>query len=179
MTSSDWKTYKKTDKEREEDLAHQTCRSAAIQYAAGRVRSSGQVRTKLLDQDFPPYIIENVISELEDEHYLHDHKIALFVLSERRNGKAESHMALQQRLNRLGVRSEIIQDVLDEHISDRILCREFLENKVMPLALQYQELIDYEDKQKVLAKIVRKASSRGFYHDLALNILFELMGDGA
>lgn len=173
MISSDWKIYKPVLEEFTESEEYYRCREAAIQYAAPRTRSTGALRKKLMEKSFSLDLIERIVEELDSEHYLHDQKIALSILKERRGGKAESHLALRQRLNRFGVKSQIIEESLSQHLDDTVLCTEFLKSKAIELIQSYDEANDYEQKQKLLAKIVRKAASRGFSYSIISTCLRE------
>ncbi len=168
MTSWDWKTYKPDPEEAAYREKFRACRVEAVTYLAGRVRTSGQARVKL-EGEFSPEIIEDVIADLEDEgYYLHDEKVALYILEERRGARAEGRPALYKRLKNRGVKESIIRDVLDKHVEDRVLCAEFMEAKASDLLEAYLREEDPQARQKALARLVRKAGSRAFGTDLAL-----------
>ena len=169
MISWDWKTYKRDSEEAAYKEMFRACRVEAVTYLAGRVRTSGQARAKL-EGAFSPEIIEDVIADLEDEgYYLHDMKVALYILEERRGARAEGRPALYKRLKNRGVKESVIREVLDKHIEDSVLCAEFMEAKASDILEAYLKEENSIDRQKALARLVRKGGSRAFSTDLVLN----------
>ncbi len=162
----------KTPQERQEEEAEQACRMAAIQYAAGRMRSSGQVRKKLEEQGFASDLILKVLAGLAADSYLKDEEMAQGILRERRGRKAESVQAIRQRMMRFGIATSVVSEVLADAPSDRVLAQEFLLGNC---PTQIDELRinqdNYERRQKILAVLVRKAGSRGFTAETALACL--------
>lgn len=166
MTFLDLSSFEKSDEQRKLEKIQQDCRSEAVQFAAGRMKSSGAIEKRLLEKQFSLDIIHSIMPGLIEDGYVHDLEIARAILIERRNRKAESHLALKNRMYKFGVPETIIEEVLENHVPESVLAKEFLNEHCSKLFTEYSETIDYNSKQKILAKLIRKAFSRGFsqYH---------------
>ncbi len=173
MTSSDWKIFEKSPEEREEEEMYRACRVAAVSYAAGRLRSSGQIRRKLEQEDFSDAVKERVLHEMAEEGYCKDREICRSLMRVRRGRKAESHLALQKRLERHLVPREIILEELDAYPSDRILAYEYLDSLTDELICAYYSAHGPEEKKKAAARLVRKAAGRGFHYRPVLDWIRE------
>lgn len=166
----------KSEEEKELEELLKTCRLAAMKYVAGRHRSTGQLRRKLAEseQAFSDDIIEMTISSVEKDGYLSDQELANSILQERRGRKAESKLALRMRLERFGIKPPIIYAVLEDHVADQTLLSEFLEEKQYKLINEYQNTDDFEARNKLLAKIMRSAGSRGFAEHLVFSYIRDI-----
>ncbi len=164
--------FEKSPEEREADEARQTCRVAAVTYAAGRFRSSGQVREKLLSQGFSLVLIEEVMPGLAQDGYLQDEEMARSIVRERRGRKAESRLGLRKRMQKFGIEEQVISEVMEEASSDEILVQEFLSENCQAKIDEWKINQDnYLNQQQILAALVRKAASRGFDRQTTLACL--------
>lgn len=156
---------------------YRACRTAAVSYAAGRLRSSGQIRAKLDEKDFSEEIKNRVMKEMAEEGYSRDREICQSLMRVRRGRKAESHLALRKRLERHLIPRPIIEEELDAYPSDRILAYEYLDSLTDDLLNAYYSADTPQERQRIKAKIARRAGSRGFSYHLALDWLRERSAD--
>ena len=167
----DYNQLKKSDEDLEKQELLSKCRTAAIQYLALRTRSTGQCQKKLAADNFPNYIIEEVLQQLDKDGYLSDNEMAEFVIKSRRNSKAESHLALRRRMNNLGIRDDIIEAYLQDNVSDKVLLAELFANKFSSLFQEYVNTEEPKEKYNLKVKLIRKANNRGFTDDFCVNFL--------
>lgn len=162
----------KSEANRAAEAARLACRMDAVQYAAGRYRSSGAVRKKLLEKGHSCELIAEIMPGLAHDGYLHDDALAASLARERRGRKAESQQALAQRMRRLGIKEDSIYEALASAESDFTLVGEFLSQQAAHLIDVWLHDVDnYVDSQKALAAIMRKAASRGFGSQITLDWL--------
>lgn len=173
MTFSDLKIFELSPEEREAERLYKACRVAAVSYAAGFKRSSGQVRARLQEEGFSEELIARVLPEMEAEGYTADREICRSLMRVRRGRKAESHLALAKRLSRYQIPKHIIEEELQAWPSDRELAFEYLDTLTDELPGLYHRADNPREKRRVLARIARKAAARGFSNDLALAWLRE------
>lgn len=174
MTSLDWKTFDLSPEEKAQEEEYRACRVTAVSYAAGFNKSSGQIRRKLEDEGYKEETIERVLPEMAKEGYSSDREICRSLMRLRRGRKAESHLALFKRLENRLVPRLIIEEELAAYPDDRTLAFEYLNSLTEQLRSLYDDADTYEEKQKATAKVVRKAASRGFSAEYALDWLRSL-----
>ncbi len=177
MIFLDYNQISSGDNKSEEEIEYENlmreCRSTAIYYLLGRHRSSGQLRKKLQENEnnFPKEMIEDVIAAMENEAYLKDQELADYVLRSRRGSKAESKLALYHRMQNFGIREDIINLNLDSHIDDYTLLCEFISKKKLDLVDELKRAEDYDERNNLLAKLLRSCKSRGFSEHLVFKYI--------
>lgn len=162
---------KKDPVDNELEAVHLTCRTCAITYTFGRLKSSGAVRKRLQTENFPSQVIENVIEELKQEGYIQDLALALAIIKERRGRKAEGYPAIRQRMSSFGIPRQIIDEAMKTAVDEDVLIAEFLTTRQQELLTAWAQEESSVDKQQILTKLVRKANARGFRDTLVLDYL--------
>ena len=155
-------------------LAYSEARNKAISHIGISVSSSGKAKEYLLKLGYDRDVVEDVVSQLIEDGYVDDRRVALKILRQRSGAKAEGRMKLSARMEEAGIAYSVIDHVFDEEdindeetimdvIRDRFPVGSFSENR--------------SDAQKELAKAVRYLESRGYSTSLALASFRKLIHD--
>lgn len=150
--------------EREKQLRE--ARSEAIRYIGIAARSSGAVAAFLERKMYAAEIISEVMVQLREEKYLDDTRPARRTLRERTGTKAESCLALRNRMLRQGIAPEVVDQFSDQMIPDSESALQLTRIRYKR-ELQLLSMFDQEERQKLYGKIGRFLQSRGY----AVNVI--------
>ncbi len=95
----------------------------AARFLATRPRSLHEIRTKLIEKETPPAVIDSAIDKLTALGYIDDHAFAAFWVSERNAHKPVSPQALRYELRQKGISNAIIGEVLSTISPDESAAR--------------------------------------------------------
>lgn len=153
-------------------------REKAAQQAAGYInikpRTAFQMKTYLKGKGYEDDIIDEVIEQLKEYHYIDDYQYAeMYFRYGFEKGRGVSR--IRRELSEKGVASDIIDMAYEdlEDIPDQTeMAMEIALSMVGGIDL---EELDYDDKQKLKAKIGRRLMSRGFSSDVAYKVIGRLV----
>jgi regulatory protein len=91
----------------------QNARDAALRFLAYRPRSESEVRRRLLRR-YPPDIVQQVVAQLREQHFLDDTAFARQWRENRERHRPRAGRLVRQELLRLGVPTETAQDALQD-----------------------------------------------------------------
>lgn len=155
----------------------QQARMLAVRYiGVSRRKTSGRVRSHLLEKEFSPELVEHVIAELENDGYIDDMRIAAGVVRYRKGGRAEGRKALRYRMQGLGLKDEAIDAAINSDPDEEDQrCYEFLEHKCTSVLTELAGTFDSRDAYLLKAKLLRRCTARGFTNDIALRQIERLV----
>lgn len=137
----------------------------AIRFLGNRPRSQSEIRQKLQQQQYPPIIIDTVLTYLQTQGYVDDLAFAQYWISNRTTFRPRSIMALRAELRSKGVAYEVI----DEALTD-------FENRTAALLAVRQKLHSFRspDPQTFRQKMLSFLARRGFDYETALAVIQQL-----
>lgn len=145
----------------------------AAAYINIKPRTAFQVRKYLKDKDYEEDIIDEVMKQLEEYHYIDDMEYAEMYF---RYGfeKGRGVLRIKRELSEKGVSSDVIEmayDELDEVPDQTTIAMEIGESMLMGMDIDSME---YDEKRKLQAKIGRRLVSRGFSSDIVYKVINRL-----
>lgn len=169
---------------REKDAQVQEGRIAVISWLGIARKPSGQVANKLKKLGYAEDIIKLVLDSLEEDGYLNDDAAAGRIISQRNGRLAESRYALNQRMQRLGIKDTSIDSVLpgaqtDLEAASQLVDARFgkiIEQSTLNSGSEYLKIQDPAIK-KLYFKIGRFLLGRGFSQSVILQVLGEYFSD--
>lgn len=167
-----------TDEERARRNHQREARSAAIAWLGLAKKPSGKVRLRLRDQGYDEALIASVIADLREDGYLDDLALARRVAAQRRGRQAESRYALSRRMQLSGLDPDAVRQAVAETGTDHELAESLLETRFAPETRQLQSgLVPPGERQKLLLRIARFLSNRGFDRELIERLLQRHMSE--
>lgn len=160
------------DTEREQAKAK--VRSRALGLLDQRARSRAELRTRLIDAEFEPDLVDELIDDLQRAGLLDDASFAREWVRQRHARRGKSSRVLDRELQEKGVdaglRAEALEqiDAADEEATARALA-EKKARSIMDVPADYQE------SQKALRRIVGVLARRGFPTEMSLRIANEAL----
>jgi len=132
-------------------------KDAALKFLSYRARSEKELRDKLISKEFDPMTIERVVEFLKRYDYINDEKFAYSYVREHIRLKLEGRKKLIYDLRQKGIKSEIIDHVLDNTDINEIdqaikLLKKKCPDKTEP---------GLKEKQRIYQFLLRK----GFFYD--------------
>lgn len=92
----------------------ETAYQKSLKYIGYRIRTTSEVDQHLRKKGVSPEIIEPVVKRLLDNDLLDDENFALMWIENRNEFRPRSHRMLASELRRKGIKSEIIQEVIEK-----------------------------------------------------------------
>ncbi|MBI1805164.1 MAG: RecX family transcriptional regulator [Ignavibacteriae bacterium] len=86
----------------------------ALRYISYRTRSEKELRTKLIEKEFPPDVIDKTIEQLRDLGLINDVAFARSFVHDQQLRRPAGKRLLAQKLRLKGISNSIIQQVLSE-----------------------------------------------------------------
>lgn len=153
-------------------------REKAAQQAAGYInikpRTELQMKTYLKGKGYDDDIIDEVTEQLKEYHYIDDYQYAeMYFRYGFEKGRGVSR--IRRELYEKGVAADVIEMAYEdlEDIPDQT---EMAMEVALPMISCIDlESLDYDDKQKLKAKIGRRLMSRGFSSDIAYKVIGRLV----
>ena len=139
----------------------QKAKDAAYHYLSFRARSVKEVSDKLAEKNYSEEIVAQVVADLKRQRFLDDYQFARRFV-EVRLARANGSRKLAQDLRRKGVRSEIIDEVLEEFAGE-IDSNERAAELLSKQAWRYRDLERDKAKRRMLGFLAR----RGYDADTA------------
>lgn len=133
----------------------------SMDYLSKRMHSKFELKDKLLKKGFSNEVVSNTILKLEEYHYVDDDMFARLFIEQNSN---LSKRMIFNKLQLKGINKDIIDKNLIEIDSDAEIEKcEVLARKL----LKSTKIENFNDKQKFVAKLVR----RGFSYDTISKVL--------
>lgn len=153
------------DAAEEERLA--PIKAKAVRLINHRARSTAELRQRLLDAEFEPEGVEEVIDRCTASGMLDDAQFAQEWVRQREKNQKKSVAVLRRELQRKGIAQALIEDALaqvDEESQEQIL-EELVTKKAASLKNRPADRKEYD---KALRRVVGVAARRGFPQGVAL-----------
>ncbi len=152
------------------DKIREKAAERAAAYVNIKPRTAYQMKTYLKGKGYEDDIIDEVIEQLKEYHYIDDYQYAeMYFRYGFEKGRGVSR--IKRELSEKGVASDVIEMAYEdmEDIPDQTeMAMEIALSMVGGIEL---EEMDYDDKQKLRAKIGRRLMSRGFSSDVAYKVI--------
>lgn len=153
------------DAEEEEKLA--PIKAKAVRLINHRARSTAELRQRLLDADFEPEGVEEVIDRCTASGMLDDAQFAQEWVRQREKNQKKSVSVLRRELQRKGIAAALIEDALEQVDEESQL--QILEELVAKKAASVKTgPADRKEYDKALRRVVGVAARRGFPQGVAL-----------
>lgn len=142
----------------------QKARYEAVKYIGIAQKSSGRVKSHLLNKGYSSSLSDQIVSELISDGYIDDARVARSILNTRRGSKSEGRVRLKARLMERGIPDDVAEVSLLDFPTDSETVSELLQSKFKsegPFEL------DREDFRETITKTTRFLVRRGYSYDLA------------
>lgn len=127
----------------------------AIRFLGYRMRSNSEIKKHLEQQGTSEVTVESVINRLVRNGLLNDNQFAQLWVDNRNEFRPRSHRMLFVELNRKGIHPDIINQVLEDTISDEELVLKAAENQVR----KYRNLTWQDFQRKLSSYLARRGFS--------------------
>lgn len=147
------------DRDKEQALAPVISR--AVSLINHRPRSAQELKDRLLDKDYDPDLVEEVIDRCQRNGMLDDAEFARLWVEQRSRNQKKSVAVLRQELKRKGIAQHHIEaalDQVDEEDQDAIM-RGLIDKKAASIRAVPADRAEYN---KFLKRVVGVAARRGF-----------------
>lgn len=160
------------DAEREQ--AKSKVRSRALGLLDQRARSRAELRTRLVDAEFEPGLVDEVIDDLQRAGLLDDASFAREWVRQRHARRGKSSRVLDRELQEKGVDASLRAEALEQidAADEEATARTFAEKKARSIK---EVPSDYQERQKALRRIVGVLARRGFPTEMSLRIANEAL----
>lgn len=138
-------------------------KDTALKYLASRARTSGEMRTRLLEKGFEAEEIQQVIKQLEELHYLDDADYCARYF-DYAFGKGKGTLRVKRELEEKGVDREVIQIALEDYEGAQT---ELERAKLQAAKIAEGRLPD----QKLMGKIGRRLTALGYSSDIVYQVI--------
>lgn len=152
---------------RKNDDKLQAAKDDAFNLLSYRERSENELRERLLKKGYKRIIINKVIARLKDLDYLNDERFAKMWVRNRISNKPRGRYYLKKELKNKGVKSSIIDSVLDRFLTDVI--EKEMAGRLVEKWLNSHSIDRYNEAEYYL-RLKRYLHNKGFSFDL-INIL--------
>ncbi len=136
-------------------------RQSALRLLNYRMRTEKELRDRLLEKEFPPAVVDGVITSLTRLGLINDPEFARMYLRDARLRKPAGKRLLMQNLRRRGVPADIIRSVMEE-----AEYQESDDTAALAAARQamrrYRSSIRKTDRRKEKERLARFLARRGF-----------------
>lgn len=149
-------------------------REKAVYYLNIKPRTKKQVIRYLKEKNYDMNEIMEAVNELEEYHYIDDKEYCRMYF-ELGFEKGLGVNRIRRELIERGISSELIEIVYEEleFIPDQVeIAMAIGRNVIMNIDISN---LEYEEKQKLKAKIGRRIANRGFSADVAYKVMNELV----
>ncbi|WKA55829.1 recombination regulator RecX [Planococcus shixiaomingii] len=132
--------------------------NAALHYLGFRMRSEGEVRTKLKEKEYGNAVIDEAVKKLYELKFLDDRAFSEALMrTQMRSGK-KGPRAIQQDMQKKGIDKQMQKDVLDSYSEEEQL--EIAKGLAEKIAAKEQKKTPNQIKQKINDFLMRKGYAR-------------------
>jgi regulatory protein len=139
----------------------EAARDKALRLIAHRLRSKQEIRTRLMQKEFDPDVIEEVVARLAESGVLDDERFAKAFVHDLIMRKSAGRSLLRRELILKGIAKEIIERTLQTSVQDDEEESRALESAESQLA-KYRRSSKKTDQLKQRQRIVSFLGRRGF-----------------
>lgn len=140
----------------------------ALHYLGFRMRSEGEVRTKLKENEFGEAVIDEAIKKLYEHKFLDDRAFSEALMRTQMNSGKKGPRAIQQDMQKKGIDKQMQKEVLDS----------YTEEEQLEIARGLAEKIAAKEKLKTPSQIKQKISDflmrKGYSYTLISQAAAEL-----
>lgn len=156
-----------------ENITEKAAERAAA-YINIKPRTAFQVRKYLREKGFDSDVIDDVVKQLAEYHYIDDMEYAMMYF---RYGfeKGRGLVRIKRELAEKGVVADVIEMAYDEleDVPDQTdAAMQIAKNMISGIEL---DDMDYDEKRKLQAKIGRRLMSRGFSSDVVYKVINKVL----
>lgn len=156
-----------------ENITEKAAERAAA-YINIKPRTAFQVRKYLREKGFDSDVIDDVVKQLAEYHYIDDMEYAMMYF---RYGfeKGRGLVRIKRELAEKGVAADVIEMAYDEleDVPDQTdAAMQIAKNMISGIEL---DDMDYDEKRKLQAKIGRRLMSRGFSSDVVYKVINKVL----
>ena len=129
----------------------------SLRFLSYRPRSEWEIKKKLLDKEYPLYIVEEALNWLKEKEFINDRDFSLKWIKYQLSKKPFGKIKLKNELRKKGIDKEIINSVIDsffEQKDELELAYQLITKKYNSIALKNIELNPKD--------IIKLLKSRGF-----------------
>lgn len=148
-------------------------RNIAVRYLGAGAKTGRQVREYLRRKGFEDDDIDVTVRELEEYRYIDDLAYSVMYF-EYGFEKGRGISRIKRELSQKGVDSDVIEeaygqleDVPDQYETARSIAEDMVRGADM-------ERMDHDERRRLMAKVGRRLSSRGFTSDIIYRVLDDL-----
>ncbi|MDR7329529.1 recombination regulator RecX [Corynebacterium guangdongense] len=158
----------------EAEEAKASVRKRALGLLDQRARSRAELRGRLIDAEFNPGTVDEVIDDLTRAGLIDDAAFAREWVRQRHARRGKSASALDRELRDKGVDGSIRAEALDQIDAEdeEATARKFAEKKARSLR---EAPADYQEYQKALRRVVGVLARRGFPNAMSMQIAREVL----
>lgn len=150
-------------------------RARALTLLDHRARSRHELRSRLVEAEFPPEVVDAVLADLADSGLIDDATFAHEWVRQRHERRGKSRRVLDRELQAKGVQASVREEALEQidASAEERVARQLAEKKARSL---HPEKVEY---QKALRRVVGVLARRGFPEGMAIQLAKEaLAGQG-
>ena len=148
----------------------------ALRLIGYKLRSEKELRQKLIENEFEPRIIDNVIDHLRSLGIIDDRKFAQAFVHDKRLRRPSGKRLLSQHLRLKGVAQSIIEEVLSQNLSDVDERHEAYE-LAKKILKKYQGSRRSLEREKQKQQLMQYLARRGFSWDTISPVVKRLFAD--
>lgn len=160
--------------DREAEEARAPVRKRALGLLDQRARSRAELRGRLIDAEFPPEVVDDVLEDLERSQLIDDQSFANEWVRQRAKRRGKSARVLDMELKDKGVdpsiRAEALEQISDE--DEESTARAVAEKKARSEKIIPADRADYD---KALRRVVGALARRGFSSGMSMTIAREAL----
>ncbi|MGZ8179876.1 regulatory protein RecX [Williamsia sp. SKLECPSW1] len=150
---------------------------SALRPLGVRARSCSEMRTRLLDKDFPPAEVERTLTRLTATGLLDDADFARQWVESRHRNNGRGRIALRDELRTKGVDPAVAENALSlvDDDDERARAKELLARKVGSLSAA--DVADRADRDRHTRRLVAMLARRGYPATIAFDLVRAALAD--
>ncbi len=148
------------ENDREQSRQVGEARVAVVTWMRLARKSSGQVQEYLRQKGFADEIIQLALGSLTEDGTIDDRLLAEKLVRQRQGRSAESSTALRQRMQRLGLKKNVIEAAMPDAMADETTAAQLVKDR-------------FGERLTDVRKAARFLTSRGFSHEVVNRVLRE------
>ncbi|RNF38166.1 recombination regulator RecX [Planococcus salinus] len=143
----------------------------ALYYLGFRMRSEGEVRSKLKEKEFGDAVVDEAIKKLYDHKFLDDRAFSEAFMRTQMNSGKKGPRAIQQDMQKKGIDKQIQEEVLDSYSEEQQL--EIAQGLAAKIVQKEKMKTPTQIKQKIADSLMRKGYSYPLINQAIENLDFE------
>lgn len=132
--------------------------NAALNFLSFRMRSEGEVRTKLKEKEYGEAVIDEAVKKLYELNFLDDLAFSEALMRTQMKSAKKGPRAIQQDMQKKGIDKQMQKDVLDSYSEEEQL--DIAKGLAEKIAVKEQKKTPNQIKQKINDFLMRKGYPR-------------------